>query len=151
MRWLSHDINMFVQAKEYVDTAILPLVPLDFSGSIKNIVQTGESTMTVATALEREYQGRVFLIPTFHYWVEQDMNLTIKDLQSWIEKLKKAGFEKVFLLSCDNEWRLVEKELELPLLWLPSFSLDHIDDKHKKSYIDNQLAQLSPYLMRAWN
>ncbi len=66
MKFQAEDADLFLQSKDYIDTAIIPLVGINAS-HIKQTVSLGEFTMLVAEDLERQLKGRVFLFPPHTY------------------------------------------------------------------------------------
>ena len=42
MKWNVKDVEMYVQAKEYVDTVVVPLIPITFNDQMKQLTSSSE-------------------------------------------------------------------------------------------------------------
>ena len=74
MKWIVKDVEQFEQAREYVDTGVIPLLSISAAKEMKMVVEQGEFIELLSTELEREYKGRVLLLPAFTYLVESQKN-----------------------------------------------------------------------------
>ena len=63
MKWVSQDIEMFLKEKQYVDTAVLPLLPVSFGDDIKQSVAMTEFISLLSVQLERQFRGRLIMLP----------------------------------------------------------------------------------------
>ena len=70
MKWIVKDVEQFEQAREYVDTGVIPLLSISAAKEMKTVVEQGEFIELLSMELEREYKGRVLLLPAFTYLVE---------------------------------------------------------------------------------
>ena len=70
LKWIVKDVEQFEQAREYVDTGIIPLLSISAAKEMKTVVEQGEFIELLSMELEREYKGRVLLLPAFTYLVE---------------------------------------------------------------------------------
>ena len=53
------DVEQFEQAREYVDTGVIPLLSISAAKEMKTVVEQGEFIELLSMELEREYKGRV--------------------------------------------------------------------------------------------
>ncbi|KMK76424.1 YpiF family protein [Alkalihalobacillus pseudalcaliphilus] len=150
MKWQVNDIDKFLQAKEYVDTAFLPLIPVTSQNHLKSIVAMGDFMTIISRELERQFQGRGLLFPAFTYLKSESPEEKKERLLSWIAELKQGGFEHIFLLSSDADWKTVESSLHADLIWLPTIPLEHMDFTNKQQVIAEQIKQLVPLLTNTW-
>lgn len=150
MKWVSQDLNMYLSAKEYVDTAVVPLLPISFAGDIKETVAMTEFINLLSVPLERQFKGRMFFLPGFTYLTSFDKDQLIADVLSWEKELFAAGFAHVFFLTSDSFWRSVETQLEAETLWIPSIPLSGMDESYKNTILDNQVKQLLKLFMEKW-
>lgn len=67
MKWTAKDLDMYMQSKEYVDTVLIPLVPLSFKGQMKQSGSMNEFLTILSLEIEKQMKGRILLLPTFHY------------------------------------------------------------------------------------
>ena len=84
MKWVSKDIETYLSAKEYVDTAVIPLFTVSFGNEMKQSASSAEFITLLTNYLERQFTGRLMLFPPFTY-------LKTDDLEEVFNKLKKLG------------------------------------------------------------
>lgn len=150
MKWRVKELDTFLQAKEYVDTAIIPLIPISFKDDVKMTVSMGEFISIMTDELERQFHGRVFQLPAFTYLKEEDKESRNIRLKNWINYLKETNFKVVILLTSDYEWKTGGSEIEDNLIWLPTLPLDSMDREYQIQVINDQMKQLIPILMDKW-
>jgi hypothetical protein len=150
MKWMTTDIDLFIQSKEYVDTAIIPLVPISISQQMKNTVLSGEFTSILSNEIERQFKGRIFLIPPFTYLKDHELNKEFARLLDWREMLLENGFKHVIYMTSDADWKQYETELETSLIWLPAVPLEHVEGKFKQQIMTDQVQQIVPLILTAW-
>jgi len=149
MKWVSNDVDLYNQAKEYVDTAIVPLMAVSIESDFKNIVSKGEFISLVSTDLERQLKGRVFLFPTYSY-LKKSENV-IENLIEWKTELQHQ-FKHVFFLTSDEKLKEVKNtQMEGEIIWLPSMPLEHMDENLKRKLLQDQVEQILNILLQSWN
>ncbi|PTY87126.1 DUF2487 family protein, partial [Heyndrickxia sporothermodurans] len=118
MLWNSKDVKVYLKEQQFIDTAVVPLLPISFGHEMKQAASQGEFIDLLSMHLERQFKGRVLLFPAFTYLStlekEQQMNM----LQNWEVKLKETGFSHIFYLTSDSSWSNQEKIKDI--IWLPS-------------------------------
>ncbi len=67
MRFRTEDTDTYLQSRDYVDTAIVPLVKVSLTADIKSTIQATEFTTILSEEMERQFRGRVMLFPPFSY------------------------------------------------------------------------------------
>ncbi|MCG1023056.1 YpiF family protein [Sutcliffiella horikoshii] len=150
MKWTSKDITQYVQAKEYIDTVIIPLMPISFSDNIKTIASHGEYINILSHELERQFKGRVILLPSYTY-IESDLpENKVNQLNNLSLHIKKDNIKHVFLMTSDASWSQSEQELEGKLVRLPAIPLEDMEEKYKKKIIQDQMNQLLPMFIQKW-
>ncbi|MEW3992440.1 YpiF family protein [Bacillus altitudinis] len=143
MKFQSEDADLFLQSKDYIDTAIIPLVGIDAS-HIKQTVSLGEFTMLVAEDLERQLKGRVFLFPPHTYLeVKQEDILAVK--QSLQEH-----FQHVVFITSDTKWK-EQLEVSESAFILQSVPLEHLKVNLKQKVIQDSVEQILNFLLQKWN
>ena len=80
MKWTVKDLDMYIQSKEYVDTVLIPLVPITFGGQMKRTGSMNELITILSLEIEKQMKGRILLLPTFHYLSDEMDNRAIKSL-----------------------------------------------------------------------
>lgn len=150
MRWETKDIDTYLQAKEYVDTAVIPLVPIVWGEEMKSTISMGEFISVISDQLERQFHGRIVLLPSFTYTVDELPEERIKRLDNWYDLLINGGFRHVILLTSDFRWKENEQNLQATLIWLPTIPLEHLDKEIKHDIVTEQIKQLIPILTKKW-
>ncbi|HYK74455.1 MAG TPA: YpiF family protein, partial [Pseudoneobacillus sp.] len=133
MKWVPEDMEMFLKAKEYIDTVVIPLYPISFGDDVKQSANMTEFINLLATQLERQFKGRLILLPGFPYLKNKDNNKSLNDVLEWENRLKDEEFKHIFYVTSDSDWKMVEQQLSGSLIWLPALPLEHMDDKQKNS------------------
>ncbi|OLO42552.1 hypothetical protein BTR23_00615 [Alkalihalophilus pseudofirmus] len=149
MKWLAREMDTYLQAKEYVDTAIVPLIPINWENEIKSTVAMGEFISIISSELERQFQGRVIEFPPFTY-LKSESDGKLERLKSWEKALKENDINHIIFITSDFEWEQAKQELTETLIWLPSIPLEHMDHNHKVEVIEGQIKQLIPFLTNKW-
>lgn len=134
--------------REYIDTAVIPLVPVVLGDGIKRAAEQGEFIQLLSLHLERQFKGRTLILPSFSYMKEPNEN--IEALESWTMHAKEAGFSYVFYLTSDPRWQSIQDECKGTLIHIPSIPLEHMDEQHKHTVMENQLKTLIEKIVQAW-
>jgi hypothetical protein len=148
MKWVAADIEMYQKAAEYVDTAVIPLMPVSFGEDMKQNASMAEFVGILTSQLEKQFKGRIFLLPGFVYIKGNSGNLAA--LQEWEKNLLDKQFKHVFYVTSDSSWRQQENDLSGNLLWLPSLPLEHMQDQQKISIVNDQVNQLLSLFTEKW-
>ncbi|RAK22146.1 uncharacterized protein DUF2487 [Anoxybacillus vitaminiphilus] len=151
MKWTAKDVEVYLQEKEYIDTAVIPLIPLTLEKNVKSIASMGEFVQIIVGELERQFKGRVFLLPPFTYFTSESMEEKIKRIADWTSQLTANGMKHIFYVTSDTEWKAGEASLPGTLLWLPSIPLEHMDEKYKQQIVMDQTSQLMNLLISKWS
>ncbi|MCF3941630.1 YpiF family protein [Oceanobacillus alkalisoli] len=152
MKWRKDDLEKYVQAKEYIDTILVPLVPFQLTNDAdlgKNAFQ--QEVITIfANEIEQELSGRVLLIPSYLYLKDGDKAIEVERLNQWISETKNQPFKHSILLTFDSSWKKHEKELVGDLLWIPGVQTGDIHSKEMQEMIRDQVSQLSEIVRSYW-
>ncbi|WP_240375578.1 YpiF family protein [Bacillus piscicola] len=150
MNWTTEDIPSYVKEKKYVDTALVPLISLEFGDGIKQSAAMNEFITVISKEMERQFRGRMLLVPPFTYLEDNNINDLKKLAEEWIKQMKKGDVKHIILITADPSWKKVEQELEGMLLWMPLVPFENMDDEYKKQVISEQIKQLLPLVMDKW-
>jgi Protein of unknown function (DUF2487) len=150
MDWNEKDIGIALGAKEYVDTAIIPLVPVTWGEEAKVAVKSGEFISTFSRAMEHKYKGRILLLPPFTYLLHEDASSKEERLKAWEQVLKKEDIKHVFYLTSDHLNKEMDKNLEGSVIWIPALPLATMDDKMKQELLNAQINEVMTLLMKEW-
>jgi hypothetical protein len=151
MKWNQEDMDMFVQAREYVDTVVIPLFPISFGDDVKQTANMTDFTQLLTTQLERQFKGRLVLLPGYTYFKNHEQDKHINDLLQWEKSLISEQFKHVFYVTSDSDWKLRENELNGSLIWLPALPLGIMDDKSRNMVIEDQVKQLLNLFLGRWH
>jgi hypothetical protein len=151
MKWIPQDIETYLNAKEYVDTAVIPLLSVSIVGEMKQSAAAAEFITLLTGYLERQFTGRILLLPPYTYLKSRNSETTISDLKDWEAGLEKEEFKHIFYLTSEIDWRTWEAELAGDVIWLPSIPLEHMNESQKLSVIDSQVKQLLDLFTQKWH
>ncbi|WP_350299355.1 YpiF family protein [Peribacillus frigoritolerans] len=148
MKWTAKDLDMYMQSKEYVDTVLIPLVPLSFKGQMKQTGSMNEFLTILSLEIEKQMKGRILLLPTFHY-LSGELD-KVERLKRWANEVKENNFEHVFFLTSDFEWKKEERELENNLVWIPAIPLEGLEIEQAREMINQQVLQILDIFSYNW-
>ncbi|MBM7840172.1 hypothetical protein JOC54_003452 [Alkalihalobacillus xiaoxiensis] len=151
MRFKTADIDTYLQSKDYVDTAVIPLVESTWAADAKTVAQAVEFTQALTDEMERQFKGRIMQFPLFGYAKSENREQVVERLMLWQKDLKENGFKHIFLVTADANWKQLENELShMTLLFVPALPLEYIEQKNRKKVMDGQLQQLLPIITAVW-
>lgn len=152
MKWIKADLERYTEAKEYIDTLLVPVLPFQFSDD----AQLGKSAfqmevmLVFINELERELMGRVLLAPPYNYLKRANKTTEIQRLSMWIEDAQQQPFEHVFYITFDGTWKKEEQSLKGTLLWLPVPQSGDIYSKEIVTMIRDQVEQVGELIRSFW-
>ncbi|KAA0966127.1 DUF2487 family protein [Sporosarcina sp. ANT_H38] len=147
MNWTAHDMNTYLQQKEYIDTLIIPLLRVETEpGHMKNSASSSEFLMHLTTFIETQFKGRIMLMPPFAYTKSMDLIELAATLSG---DLSMSPFKHVFYLTTDSAWTSIKIDGEV--IWLPSIPLENMEPQLRKTIIEDQLRQVLPRFMEKWS
>jgi hypothetical protein len=149
LKWILSDVDVYNQSKEYVDTAIVPLIPVSLDSDFKGIVSKGEFITYVTLELERQLKGRVFLFPSFSYL--KNSNSVIENVIEWKTEIQREFKHVIFLSSDESLKENKSEQLKDHLIWLPTVPFEHMDDALMKKLLQDQVEQILNILLQSWN
>jgi hypothetical protein len=151
MKWIPQDIDTYLSAKEYIDTAIIPLYSISFGEEIKQSAANAEFITLLTNYLERQFTGRLVLIPSFIYLKNEKLEDAINDLKKWEESIVKNEFKHIFYITSESEWKLQDEGLNGSVIWVPSLPLENMSEPQKISIMDSQTKQLFNLFEKKWH
>ncbi|MDR0124998.1 YpiF family protein [Bacillus zhangzhouensis] len=146
MKFQAEDADRFLQSKDYIDTAIIPLVGIN-ANQIKQTVSLGEFTILVAEELERQLKGRVFLFPSHTYLEVNDRKQ--EDILAVKQSLQEH-FQHVVFITSDHNWK-EHSEISESLFLLKPVPLEHLKVELKQKIIQDSVEQILNFLLQKWN
>lgn len=151
MKWISKDIETYLGAKEYVDTAVIPLYSVTFGAEMSQSASNAEFITLLTNYLERQFTGRLVLFPPFTYLKNDDSESNFNQLKNWEENIEKNDFKHIFYITSESDWKIHEDKLSGSLIWLPSLPLGALNEQQKNSMIESQVKQLLDLFTRKWH
>ncbi len=143
-------MDVYLQAKEYVDTAVIPLIPVSLEGNLKNTVSMGEFITILSNEVERQFKGRIILFPAFTYSTSEELTMAKSRLNQWTSDLGGQGMKHSIFITSDSSWKQVEADLTGTLIWLPTLPLEYVEEKYKQTMLQDQMKQLVSLFMNIW-
>lgn len=147
---MAKDIETYIEAKEYVDTAIIPLYSVSFGDEMKHSAEAAEFITLLTNLLERQFTGRVVLFPPFTYLKNDDNERVINELKSWEDNIVKNDFKHIFYITSESDWKLNDTKLSGSVIWIPALPLQSMEESQKVSLIDSQVKQLLNLFTQKW-
>jgi hypothetical protein len=149
LKWTLSGFDIYHQSKEYVDTAVIPLIPVSLGTDFKETLSKGEFITYVTADLERQLKGRVFLFPSLSY-LKNSKNV-IEMIIEWKTNIQKEFKHVIFLTSDESIKENNSEQLERHLIWLPTVPFEHMDESLKKKLLQDQVEQILNILLQSWN
>ncbi|TVP84632.1 MAG: DUF2487 family protein [Alkalicoccus sp.] len=150
MKWTGQDTVVYEKAKEYVDTAVIPLLPVAGGKEQQESVLMGEFTQYLTEYLEKQYMGRVYLLPPFTYLKEESGEEKKNRLTAWAAHFEKHGFKYFLFVTADMQWRKINLEEAGELVWIPAFSVHDMEPGKRHQAIEQQAQQIIPLMTQQW-
>ncbi|MGY4690095.1 YpiF family protein [Salibacterium sp. K-3] len=150
MRWSTEDIPSFVKERQYVDTALIPLLPVEFGDGIRQSAAMNEFITVMTAEIEKQFRGRILLTPAYTYLAGNGHKPSAAEINKWIEAMKTEKLKHIILLTADASWKKAEHELDALLIWMPLVPLENMEASYKKQVISEQMKQLLPLVMDKW-
>lgn len=152
MKWTSNDLQKYLQAKEYIDTVIIPVqgFQLQQEKSVEKDAFQREVLSIYSHEIEKELSGRILLTPPYNYIKSEVLDEEVQRLNHWIEHMQAQPFKTIFILTFDNQWKKREKEITGELLWFPSIQTEHIHSEETGKMIRSQVEQVSELIRSYW-
>ncbi len=134
------DLKTLQDQLEYIDTAIIPVVPVDYSKHLMDIADHYEMIQYVTMGVEQQFKGRLLVVPPIQLIDD------IKILDTIESQLQTFGFKNlVFVIP--QKFNL-EKENVYKINILPLETLDH---EMKQEFVQENIKSLMKSIIILWN
>lgn len=150
MKWKTNEIDTYNEAKEYVDTAVIALIPMHWGKGEKETISMGEFAEYITDRIENQFTGRVFLMPAFTYLKSESPSEKVRRLKEWDSHLFQQGFKYIFYVTSDVEWKSLDKQLPDELIWIPAISSETMNSDQLKKTVEQQTGQIMPLFTGKW-
>lgn len=151
LQWNAKDAAIFFQEKDYIDTLIIPLVPISFDNRGKEAANDCEFVELVSNHIEKQFKGRVLQMPQLPYFLEDSQNDKEKFISNWIQRMNEGLFKFIFLITNDADICQISFDSKVTCIWVPSIPLVHLEESYKYSIIENQVNQILNIFVNKWN
>lgn len=151
MKWIPQEIGTYLSAKEYIDTAVVPLYSISFGDKMKESAAITEFITLLSNHLERQFTGRLVLFPPFTYLKMEENEGALNQLKNWETNIEKSEFKHIFYITSESNWKMHEEKFSGSFIWLPALPLENLNDSLKHSMIDSQVKQLIDLFIQKWH
>ncbi|MET3696105.1 uncharacterized protein DUF2487 [Bacillus oleivorans] len=151
MQWNAKDLSSFKEVREYIDTAIIPLLPISLKKD--DLVQTGsmvELTTHVTRSIQTQFTGRTLLFPPYTYFRQEDFAKKSIRLKEWEQTIEKERFKHIFYFTSDLDWKQYETGQSNECFILPMVPLESMEEQFKRSMVDDQVKHFIPLIVQKW-
>src|SRR5699024_640477 len=120
MKWTKKDMTQYMEAKEYIDTIVIPILPFQIAKDKESTkyASQGEVLLLLTNELERELSGRMMLIPNYSYLTSTDKREEIDRINAFVNNIQEQPLSHIFLLTFDSGWKKFELSLQGNILWI---------------------------------
>jgi len=137
----NRDLRVLKEEIEFVDTAIVPVMNIDFDGNMLHHANNLELIQHVTVQLEKQLKGRLLITPALTaVGGNTDSLITYKD------QLFEYGFKKVISLSFDA----AEAE-GVNNIKINSIPISDMDNNMKISIINDEVKSVIKQIINVWN
>lgn len=146
MYYTPSDVMQFMANKQFIDTAVVPLVSISFEEQkSKHLSSAADFLMALTNFIEQQFKGRLMVLPPFTYFDENEQMINIDLIHA---QLQTAGFKHIFFMTSDNLW--VKCNNSRDVIWLPAIPLESMDKAVKQRILEDQLNQVIPTFTASW-
>src|SRR5699024_7601332 len=152
LKWTNEDLATYIDAKEDVDTVILPMQSFQVTdeGTMEQDAFNREILSIYSSEIEKELSGRVMLTPTFYYLKVVDMSGKRHRVEDLVKVLQKQTMPDIISFTFDKALKQLEKELPCELIWFPGMKIGDVRSKEATQLIQNQVEQISELIRAYW-
>ena len=135
------DLRVLKDEIEFIDTAIVPLVNIDFNNEVQNNANNLELMQFITIQLEKQLKGRLMIMPVL---------TLIRDNYDNIEEYKTQlldyGFKNIVLLS----FTALELD-DVSTIKVNSIPISDMDNDMKLSIINDEVKSVIKEIILVWN
>lgn len=135
------DLRVLKDEIEFVDTAIVPVVSVDFDGNLLHHANNLELIQLVTIQLEKQLKGRLMITPPLTT-VAGD----VSSLETYKNQLMEYGFKIIISLSFDTH------EIDgVHNVKVKSIPISDMDNEMKISIINDEVKTVIKQIIGVWN
>jgi len=143
LRFKPSDVETARRESAYIDTLIIPLIPVGFEEDMLAFSECSEMALAVSAEAERQLSGRAMLAPAFSYVGD----VPVSGIERWKEAAGAGQFRFITLITADLRWKETPVE---GLIYVPRLSLDAMSGDQRGQMITNFVGQVLEQLAKRW-
>ncbi|GEN45149.1 DUF2487 family protein [Alkalibacillus haloalkaliphilus] len=152
MKWMHQDVQNYTKAKEYIDSAIMPLIPFSFENDdeLSKLAYQHEVMQIFMTQIEKQLKGRVFLLPVYNYLKQNKLEDEYERLETVVNHVNEQPFKHIFLFTFDKKWRKYNSEIDAELIWLPAPQQGDLNQVETQQLVQSQVSEIEDLIKEQW-
>jgi secreted Zn-dependent insulinase-like peptidase len=127
MKWELTSADQFIEAKEYIDTAIVPLIKIELGEQYKPVLKSSTWITGVASGIESKLMGRVMLFPVYSYTGLEKEEHLIANLYTYVNHLQQHGLKNVIFLTHNQMAKSMKEHIIAEFLSVAPENIDSLD------------------------
>ncbi|ASI35657.1 MULTISPECIES: DUF2487 family protein [Exiguobacterium] len=143
MRFKPSDVQRTRNEQAYIDTLVVPLIPIGFDESMHAFAECADMTLTVASEVERQLSGRAMLLPAMTYVGIPSLD----QLNGWREAASAEQFRFVTFITADLRWKDTAVD---DIVYVPRLSLETMSRDQQGQMVGNFVGQVLEQLGNRW-
>jgi len=151
MEWNAKESASFFESREYIDTCLVPIIPLSFDHDGKDCGNSSEYIFRISKQIENQFKGRILLTPPLTYFKSSTQEFNNQVLEEWCKQFEQSNFNYQVYISSDLDWKPIVEEKGYTFIWLPALPMLQMDESSKMKVILSQSEQLLNIFTSQWN
>ncbi|CAD2077723.1 DUF2487 family protein [Jeotgalicoccus meleagridis] len=135
------DLRVLKDEIEFIDTAIVPLVNIDFNNEVQNNANNLELMQFITIQLEKQLKGRLMITPVLTLIGDNYDNI-----EEYKTQLLDYGFKNIVLLS----FTALELD-DVSTIKVNSIPISDMDNDMKLSIINDEVKSVIKEIILVWN
>ena len=135
------DLRVLKDEIEFIDTAIVPLVNIDFNNEVQNNANNLELMQFITIQLEKQLKGRLMITPVLTLIGDNYDNI-----EEYKTQLLDYGFKNIVLLS----YTALELD-DVSTIKVNSIPISDMDNDMKLSIINDEVKSVIKEIILVWN
>lgn len=146
MKYRTQEVATFLDTKQYVDTALVPVIQVAVGATIVEQASEAEFIQLMAEQMEKEYKGRIVLLPPFTFFTEAELK---ERLPQWVEALRES-FAHVAFVTSSLTVKLNEQHVGAFLHYVPTVPLQYVDEANKAKLVQDVIGKFGQEIIGKW-
>ncbi|RXK19273.1 DUF2487 family protein [Macrococcus sp. DPC7161] len=135
------DIKTLHLEKDYIDTAIVPVIEVDYTNNYLKIADELEMLQVVLMNLEAQFKGRLLLLPTIQQLKGQTPVHEVIETQ-----LRSFGFKTILFVGPNHT---ISENIHFQKINI--MPLSSMDDSMKQEFVQENVKLLMKSIIFEWN